>query len=142
MRLLRLVAAGLLLTLLGCGARGINVSGIVTQDGKPLPGAVVTFIPVGDTQGLGGSGITGADGKFVLQAGRAETGIAPGEYKVTVSRFLRKDGTPPPADVPLSESDARETLPAKYSDRKATTLKAAVGKEASSHEFNLDGPAN
>ena len=48
----------------------VPVHGTVTLDGKPLPGAAVTFVPVGNTQGTGASGYTDQDGKYeVLDRG-------------------------------------------------------------------------
>lgn len=132
-------AAALLVGVPGCGgsAGGVVVTGTVTLDGRPLPGATVWFYPEGSTPGLGGSGRTGPDGQYALTAARGGTGLPPGEYKVVVSRALRPDGSPPDPDVPPIESDARETLPAAYSNREATTLRAAVSPGAKVHDFTL-----
>jgi hypothetical protein len=59
---------------------------------------------------------------------------------VVVSRPLRKDGSPPDPNVPPIESDARETLPAIYSNRDASTLRAKVSPEAKVHDFALTTP--
>lgn len=56
---------------------------------------------------------------------------------MTVSLLLRKDGTPPPPDLPPIESDATERLPAMYSSREASTLKATVSKDTKSYDFDL-----
>ncbi len=127
---------------LGCGGPdgGIVVTGTVTQAGQPLPGAVVTFFPQGDTPGKGGSTATGPDGKYTLTQGPGGKGLQPGEYKVTISRFLRPDGSPPDPRAPSIMSDACETLPAKYSNPADTILKATVSKENSVHPFELPGP--
>jgi hypothetical protein len=141
MRLVRRAWAGLLLAgVLGCGgesADAVAVSGTVTRDGNPLPDAVVTFHPEGATKGLGGSGRTGADGRYTLTPARGGKGIPPGDYTVVVSRPLRPDGSPPDPNVPPIESDARETLPAIYSNRDASTLRAKVSQEAKVHDFAL-----
>jgi len=140
--LARKLSAGILLLILaGCGTPDgtVKVTGTVTQDGTGLSNALVTFIPVGDTPGFGGSGATGPDGKYTLTPSRGGKGIAPGEYKVTISRVLQRDGSPPDPKKPPIESNARETLPASYSDRKATTLQATVSKEALVHDFPLKG---
>jgi hypothetical protein len=127
------------LGLAGCGgSTGVPVTGLVTLDGKALPGALVSFRPTGQkTEGLGGSGMTGADGKYVIQEARGGKGIASGDYTVVISRRLRPDGSAPPLDVPPMESDARETLPAKYSDPKQSTLRATVSKDKAVHDFPL-----
>ena len=132
-------AAILWLGLAGCGgSTGVPITGTVTFDGKALPGAMVSFRPTGQkTEGLGGSGLTGADGKFVLQEARGGKGIAPGDYTVVINRRLRPDGSVPPADVPPMDSDARETLPVRYSDSKQSTLRATVSKDKAVHDFPL-----
>jgi hypothetical protein len=129
-----LLAAGLS----GCGgaAGGVAVTGTVTLDEQPLADAVVTFYPEGETAGLGGAARTGADGRYTLTAARGG-GLPPGEYTVVISRPLRPDGTPPPPNVPPIESDARETLPATYSSRDASTLKRTVSKDTKSYDFPL-----
>ena len=134
--------AGLLLAgAAGCGGSSdrVAVTGTVTLDGDPLPGAVVTFHPDGATAGQGGSGRTGPDGTYTLtSAGGA--GVPPGAYKVVISRPLRPDGSPPDPGRPPIESDARETLPAVYSSLDATTLTATVSKDTAVHDFPLRLP--
>lgn len=78
------ISAAMLLAA-GCGGEGktIKVAGVVTLDGKPLSGATVTFIPVGE--GRAASGMTDADGNFRLTTFRTEDGALAGEYKVTVA---------------------------------------------------------
>jgi hypothetical protein len=61
----------------------------------------------------------------------------PGEYKVLVSRRLRRDGSAPDPNVPPSESGAVEALPTVYQDRNATPLRASVSKDARAHNFAL-----
>ncbi len=144
--LARTLAVGVLVLLLaGCGSGEpegtVKVTGKVTQDGTPLSQALVTFIPVEDTLGFGGSGATNAGGKYALTPKKGGKGIAPGEYKVTISRFLQPDGSPPDPRKPPIESKARETLPAIYSNPSTTTLKATVSKDAAVHDFQLQGPA-
>jgi hypothetical protein len=145
MQRVRQAWAGLLLAAaLGCGggsADDVPVTGTVTLDGNPLPGAVVTFHPEGATKGLGGHGKAGDDGHYSLTPARGGKGIPPGEYTVVVSRLLRRDGSPPDPNVPPIESDAHETLPALYSRREASTLKATVSPEAKVHDFALQTPA-
>jgi hypothetical protein len=116
------------------------VTGTVTLDDKPLPNAIVTFYPGPGTPGLGGGGATGPDGKYTLTPARGGGGLAPGAYVVTVNRPLRRDGSPPPPDVPPIESDARESLPASYSSRKDTELRATVAKGTPSYNFALHTP--
>jgi len=139
MTVLRFLALAALTCLAGCSsATDITVTGTVTLDGRPLPDALVFFYPEGDTPGLGGSGRTGSDGKYTLQPAQGKKGISPGSYKVVISRPLRRDGSPADPNVPPIESDARETLPPKYSDRSASKLTAQISKDKTVHDIDLD----
>jgi hypothetical protein len=79
-----LVLAAFVLAGAGCGGplKTVKVEGIVTLDGKPLPAATVTFVPVGD--GRAASGRSENDGSFRLTTYRTDDGALPGDYKVTV----------------------------------------------------------
>ncbi len=138
LRLHPFLPAVVLITLSGCGSTtGLPVTGTVTLDDQPLPNALIFFYPEGRTAGLGGSGRTGPDGKYELIPAQGRKGIAPGDYKVVISRPLRRDGSPADPNVPPIESDARETLPAIYSDRELSKLSAKVSKEKAVHDFTL-----
>jgi hypothetical protein len=133
------VSAFLLAGALGCGSSGVvEVTGTVKLNGEPLSGALVTFYPEGATGGLGGSGRTGPDGKYALTAARGGKPILPGEYRVVISKFLNPDGSVPDPSAPPIESTASETLPAFYSDRSETKLRATVSRDARSHDFALE----
>jgi hypothetical protein len=74
----------------GCdsGLRTEYVEGIVTLDGNPLDGALVTFIPSGAEAKIA-SGATNAKGKYVLttqEGGRPGRGTTQGDYKVTIAK--------------------------------------------------------
>jgi len=140
MPLLRCLCAVLLAVgLSGCGdsTEMVPVSGTVTTEEGPLPGAAVTFYPTGDTGSVLGNGTTGQDGKYTITPSRGKNGLQPGEYIVIVSRRLRPDGSPPDPKVPPMESDARETLPNNYTSRESTPLRAKVSKESPTHDFAL-----
>lgn len=105
------------------------ITGTVILNGKPLPGADVTFIPLGDTVGIRSAGRTSPDGTYELLCQRGkEKGAVEGQFKVTISRRLMPDGSPVPEDdkTPPIESPARESLPAIYSDQFKTVLKTTV----------------
>jgi hypothetical protein len=123
----------------GCnGGSQVPVSGTVTLDEAPLAHAMVTFRPSSQkTEGLGGSGETGPDGKYVIVGARGEKGLAPGDYVVIISLRLRPDGSPADPNVPPMDSDAREKLPPQYSDPGASTLKATVSSDQAVHNFPL-----
>jgi hypothetical protein len=63
----------------------VKVQGAVTLDGKPLAGAMVTFLPSGEKGGgRPAGGRTDADGSFRLTTFKADDGALPGHYRVTV----------------------------------------------------------
>ena len=140
-----LSAAFLIVALAGCGGKGdpshVSVSGTVTLNGAPLAGAQVTFMPTGDTQGIGSGARTGPDGRYQLIDRRGKPGTATGTYKVTISKRLMPDGSEVPANdkTPPIESPARESLPPNYSDAARTQLQAVVPAQGGSIDFSLRG---
>ena len=85
----------------GCGTQAnhsVNVSGVVTLDGVPLPGAKVTYYPA--SGGSPALGVTDGAGKFELTTFDTKTlkstnGALPGEYKVTVEMVPAAGGRNP-----------------------------------------------
>ena len=141
----RHVPAAVLLAvgLIGCGGSGpgdaVSVRGTVTLDGKPLRGAVVTFVPTGATPGVGGRARTGADGKYALTGLRGESGVPAGTYRVTVNKLEMPDGTDFPEDAPVApmDSGAKERLPAHYANPSQSRLTATVPAGGGSIDFLL-----
>jgi hypothetical protein len=134
-----------------------SVTGIVTYQGAPLEGAIVSFIP-DSSDGLPGSGITNANGQFEILPGRAGLkGLKPGSYKVTV---VKKEKSAPgkktlsPAQRSKLSKEEREkleqaeqnqedvpapknTLPKKYGNPKTTPLEFSVENKSDNH-FSLE----
>lgn len=133
------------LILAGCDAADdgvalVPVQGTVTLDDKPLESALVSFIPNGQTLGQGGIAHTDANGQFKLAThDMKRKGVPVGDYKVIISKPLNPDGTPFSAteEVGLMDSNARESLPAIYSDFERTTLSASVQAEGAKLDFKL-----
>jgi hypothetical protein len=74
---------------IGCGDSGpklVPVSGTVTLDGKPLKGALVSFLPdTSNKTGQAGEDVTGGSGNYrAMTNGR--TGLVPGKYKVVITK--------------------------------------------------------
>ena len=119
------VCSGLILaSIAGCSAASaapeeelVAVSGVVTMDGKPLEGALVSFVPTG-TNGSArrGSGITDSDGQFQMLNYLNQEGLPVGAYVVVVSQWVMPDGSVPPADVPPATSGAVQAIPPLWRD--------------------------
>lgn len=124
----------------------VPVTGTVTLDGKPLENAQVTFVPMSvDLHGgLDANAQTDAEGKYELQSdqGRA-VGAKPGKYRVVISRLHRPDGTiallsPDKSPMQLMiEDQAKESIPARYSDSLKTVLRAEVPAGGGTQDFRL-----
>lgn len=86
------------LAFLGCNSEGSNlatlpVTGTVTLDGKPVPGAAVAFSP-NDAKGRAASGMTDVDGKFKLTTMVAGDGALAGSYKVAITKTIAGSSGP------------------------------------------------
>ena len=72
----------------GCGTapeqERVLVTGSVKWKNEKLAGALVTFVPIGDTPGGGGSGQTEPDGTFQVTDVRGTPGIPPGDQFVVL----------------------------------------------------------
>lgn len=131
----------LLLLCAGCNASGgdapqlVQVSGMVTRDGKPLPEATVAFHS--QTPGQPSAfGRTDGEGRYTLTTS-SSPGASPGAYQVTVSLLTDLKGQPIVSDPEngmdaqqlLLQGQARESIPPAYSDLQSTQLKIEVPAE-------------
>src|SRR5208282_1635072 len=99
----------------GCGGGPAvgKVHGTVTLDGKPLPKAVVTFIPVGG--GRQSSGFTDADGRYLLWFLGDRMGARVGKHKVRIHTSGTEE---------TGRTHEKERVPEKYNTE--TTLECEV----------------
>jgi len=95
------------------------VSGTVKMDGKPLQGAVLSFLPKGATAGHMVTAVTDAEGKFACQYSNGAPGCPAGEYQVLISKLLTPDGKPIPEGSTAADVGAVETIPMRYRDPEA-----------------------
>jgi hypothetical protein len=142
---MRLTALCFVLALAGCAAKSTDqtkitpVSGVVALDGKPVAGATISFIPTGSTPGVGARGRTDGAGKYELETRFGGRGAPAGEYQVVVSKLTMPDGSDFAGDSTIApiDSPAKQVLPAKYSARETTVLKAKVGDSDTVLDFSL-----
>jgi len=128
-----LVLAGLI-GLSGCGKAMNQVEGVVTLDGKEVEGATVVFEPA-EGKGTPATGVTDSSGKVKL-ATRGKPGVAPGTYKVTVTKTKGtgasiQPGTPEYMEMMKKSMSGGRTgpkseLPEKYSLASKTPLEVTV----------------
>jgi hypothetical protein len=116
----------------GCGgAYDATVSGIVTLDGKALPGGLVGFHPV--SAGPSAYAVIDDSGKYSVRTG-TERGLPPGDYKVTASANEppasergEQGGPPPPG---------KSITPAWYRMKETSGLQYTV--KLGSNTINLE----
>ena len=98
---LALLAAGMI----GCagesGPPTYKVSGVVTLDGQPVEGAVISFL---DEKGgpYNAVATSGADGKYELTTFEKGDGAVEGKYNIMVTKYGKEDEVSPnktPADA-------------------------------------------
>jgi hypothetical protein len=140
---LSVLSVAWLLVAAGCGSKGPNlppqypVSGSITIDGKPLAGAGIMFLPRGETRGTGAFGMADAAGKYSLKTDHGGPGAPEGEYAVTISKVVNRDGTPYVPKPDVAEAGERETMPGFYSDSMKTVLTAKVPQGGDTINFEL-----
>jgi len=113
----------------GCGAKTAKVEGVVTLDGTPVQGAMVTFIP--DNGERQASGLTDADGVFQLTTFNTGDGALPGTHKVTVQKMPTQSdaaGVPKPED-PEAMRKAMEDFSKGAQRDKNKTMKSPLPPE-------------
>jgi len=146
----KLLALGLLFAVIvaaGCGGMA-KVEGVVTLDGKPVPGALVIFSPQGGT-GDSADGFTDTSGKFTL-ATKGKAGVKAGTYKVTVSKAdtskepmkpedamkMMKKAAPVPGGLGAPVTSKNE-LPGKYASADKTPLTVTIPPSESPIKIEL-----
>jgi len=112
----------LVLTTTGCGksveVAGPEATGYVTLDGSPLTHGDLKFYPVGE--GSSAQASLDREGKFRVNTAASATGIAPGEYKVTVESWADSEGDEE------NEGEPTSLIPSKYTKERTTDLRITV----------------
>ena len=90
------------------------VTGTVTMDGSPLAGAVLSFLPKGNTSGQVAMATTDASGHYALSYSNGMEGCPSGEYQVFISKLVTPDGNPIPEGQTAADVGAVDMIPARY----------------------------
>jgi hypothetical protein len=112
-----------LLCITGCGSAKsgfVPVEGTVDLDGKPLAGVQVLFDQPDATNGKAFVGETDESGRYKLRPlGEEKSGVAPGEYRVTLTTAVTPPGAregdpPPPERVPPKYGNGKLSFTVPY----------------------------
>jgi hypothetical protein len=106
----------------------VPVRGSVFVAGKPAAGAVVSFLPLGDSspRALRSNGRAGNDGSFSLTTYVTADGAPVGEYVVTV--YWADPAKTPPEEEEGEETDlAPDLLNGRFAAKDTSVLRATVG---------------
>jgi hypothetical protein len=137
----------LILALMGCGSysqtahmeKVVPVSGTVTYQGKPLESYRVVFMPEDGRRPA--TGVTDANGKFVLGTNAADDGAPPGKSKVSFAWVSPNSGQPGQEtiiDSPDKMPKPKVKLPDKYNDpEKSGIVQDVPARGASDLKFDL-----
>jgi hypothetical protein len=116
-------SALLLVFFAGCGGASDapetgGVSGHVTLDGKPLPGAMIVFQPEG---GRPSNGRTDDEGYYELTYSRSQSGAMVGKHTVRITTYVEADDE--------GNGAVEEKVPAKYNAKSELTKDVAAGDQ-------------
>jgi hypothetical protein len=103
----------------------VKVTGTITDNGKPLAGVLVSFLPAAGSPSFApASAESGSDGSYAPYY-KNRAGVAPGKYKVTVAPANS-------ATVPASERDILKNDPVKleFERKAASTNRRSAAKKA------------
>lgn len=123
----------------------IKVSGKVTMNGTPVPGATVSFQPTAPG-GRAAVGITDDAGQYTLTTFSAGDGAIAGDYAVAIdkkekvaatsSANANSDDYVPPEGL-KEPPPAKSLIPPRFSDTRESGLRAKVGGGSGSFDFEL-----
>ncbi|MBD3672359.1 MAG: hypothetical protein HUJ26_02430 [Planctomycetaceae bacterium] len=103
------------------------VEGVVTINGKPEAGVLVSLTPMGTTSGQVSYGLSDSAGKFVCEYSQGGVGCPQGQYAVTCSKMVTPDGKPIPEGASAADVMARDMIPARYRDPQNPFMTEQIG---------------
>jgi hypothetical protein len=123
------------LAVAGCGRSGpglAGVTGVVTLNGKPLPGALVEFQPPG---GSPSEGITNREGAYRLKFSHGKHGAMIGTHTVRINTDRGDEDE-------SGEAIVEEVVPARYNRQSELTAEVKPGNNAIDFSLNSVGSRN
>ncbi len=119
----------------------ISAHGLITLDGEPIEGAVVTFNDL--TNGTFSYGLTDSSGHYRLQLDSEHDGVTPGEKTVEVSTTRKilglnseEDAGESSVEKPQKKSEkTKDMIPECYN--KLSGLKINVSSSQTAYDFDL-----
>ncbi len=118
----------------GCSnePRVVEVSGVATHNGQPVPNLLVTFQPDG---GRPSWGITNAEGKFTLEYTATEKGAMVGHHGVSA---VYRAGTPDDEMSGKGQTAAVKAVQAKYGDSAKSPMRVEIKQPEKNLELKFD----
>ncbi|MFM8283308.1 MAG: hypothetical protein ACKOCW_07085 [Planctomycetaceae bacterium] len=124
----------------------VKVTGKVTMNGTPVPGATVSFQPSA-TGGRAAVGITDGAGQYVLTTFEAGDGAIAGDYGVAIvksetgaaaglSSNANSDDYVPPEGL-KEPPPAKSLIPPRFGSPRESGLRATVGGGSTTFDFDL-----
>jgi hypothetical protein len=125
------------LAVLGCAGKDrlFKLEGVVTLDGQPVQGAIVSFLP-DEKGGRFAVGTTAQDGSFRLTTYRKDDGALPGDYRVTVT--LIPDDDEEDNDKAKDNDKGKEDPPTGEKTADGKALMSAMVKMAAARQKALE----
>lgn len=116
----------------------IQCTVIITQDGKPLHNANVSFLPEDSSSKWNASGSTDTSGKALMYTWSVHKGVAAGKYKVTVRKVETEKLPPAPSGStqPSRSPDSFSLIEKQYGNVESTPLMVEIAK--GTKEITLD----
>lgn len=146
MRRSTLLAALAVVLSIGCGPTGprlVPVHGKLTLNGTPLEGATVTFAPAPTNPVITpGGASSGPAGAFIAKSGDQE-GLAPGKYKVVVTKAALKGGAKVPDEfkddpmMAVTSGLTIESLPPEYGNADTSPFNLEVPDAGGTFDFDV-----
>jgi len=149
--LIAVIACAVLVAIIGCSGGPkrpptVKVTGKVTMNGTPVPGATVSFQSTAPG-GRAAVGITDGAGQYVLTTFEAGDGAIAGDYGVAIvksetvaasgaSSNANSDDYVPPEGL-KEPPPAKSLIPPRFGSTRESGLRATVGGGSTTFDFDL-----